>query len=72
MNDILKTIKSLKESGLSIKSVGETIKNERKKQKAGFLGMLLGTLGASLLGNLLRSKGTVRAGEVIITAGQKF
>ena len=72
MNDILKTIKSLKESGLSIKSVGETIKNERKKQKVGFLGMLLGTLGASLLGNLLRSKGTVRAGEVIITAGQKF
>ena len=63
MNDILKIVKSLEESGLLIKSVSETIKNEAKEQKGGFLGMLLGTLGASLLGNLLTGKGTIRAGE---------
>ena len=46
-NDIMKIVKSLEESGLLIKSVSETIKNEAKEQKGGFLGMLLGTLGAS-------------------------
>ena len=51
MNDIIKIIKSLEESGLLIKRVGETIQNEAKEQRGGFLGMLLGTLGASLLGN---------------------
>ena len=54
MNDIMKIIKSLEESGLLIKGVSETIKNEVKEQNGGFLGMLLGTLGASLLGNLRR------------------
>ena len=63
MNDIMKIVKSLEEFGLLIKIVSETIKNEAKEQKGGFLGMLLGTLGASLLGNLLTGKGTIRAGE---------
>ena len=62
MSDIMKIIRSL-ESGLLIKSFSETIKNETKEQKGGFLGMLLGFLGASLLGNLLTGKGTIRAGE---------
>ena len=53
MNDIMKIIKSLEESGSLIKDISETIQNEAKEQKGGFLGMLLGTLGASLLGNVL-------------------
>ena len=52
MNDLMKIIKSLEEFGLLIKGVSETIKNEAKEQKAGLLSMLLGTLDASLLGNL--------------------
>ena len=68
----MKIDKSLKESRLLIKSVSEIIKNEAKEQKGGFLGMLLGTLGASLLGNLLRGKGKTRAGEGTIRAGQDF
>ena len=55
MNDIRKIIKSLEESGLLI-NVSETVKNKAKEQKGGFLSMLLGTLGANLLGNLLKSK----------------
>ena len=55
----MKIIKSLKESGLLMKGVSKTIKNEAKKQKSGFLSMVLGTLGASLLGNLLAGKGVV-------------
>ena len=50
MNDIMKIVKSLEESGLLIKYISQTIKNEAKKQKGGFLGMLFGTLGG-LLGN---------------------
>ena len=50
MNDIMKIVKSLEESELLINSVGETIKNEAKEKKAGFLGILLGTLVANLLG----------------------
>ena len=57
MNDIMKTVKSLEESGLLIKGVCQRIKNEGKEQKGGFLGMLLGTLLASLLENLLTGKG---------------
>ena len=60
MNDIMKIIKSLEESALLIKGVNETIKNKTKEQKRGFLGMLLGTLGASLLGNMVAGKGIVR------------
>ena len=50
----------------------ETIKNEAKEQKGGFLSMLLGTLGASLLGNCLTGKGTIRAGEGTIGASENF
>ena len=70
MNDIMKIVKSLEESGLEIKGVSETIKNEAKEQK--FLCMLLGTEGASLLGNLLTDKCAIRAGEGTIRAGQDF
>ena len=63
VNDIMKIVKFLEESGLLIEGVSETIKNEAKEQKGGFLGVLLGTLGARLLGNLLTGKGTIRAGE---------
>ena len=72
MNDIMKIVKPLIESGLLIRGVSETIQNEVKEQKDGFLGMLLGTLGASLLGSLLPGKGTIRAGEGKIISGQKF
>ena len=72
MNDIMKIVKSLEESSLLIKGVRETIKNEAKEQKVGFLGMLLGTLGASLLGNLLTGKGIIRAREGTFRAGQDF
>ena len=61
--NITKIIKSLEKSGLLIKGVSETTKNEPKEQKGTFLSMLLVTLGASLLGNLLTGKGTIRAGE---------
>ena len=69
-NDAMKIVKSLEESGLLIKGVNETIKNEAKEQKGGFLRILLGTLGASLLGHLLTGKGTIRAGEDTIWVGE--
>ena len=72
MNDIMKIVKSLEESRLLIKGVFETIKNELKEQKGWFLGILLGTLGASLLGNILTGKGTIRAGERTVIAGEYF
>ena len=72
MNDIVEIVKSLEESGLLIKGVSKTIKNKAKGQKGGLLGMLLGTLGARLLGNLLTGKGTIRAGDGTIRAEQDF
>ena len=63
MNDIMKIIQALEDSNILLKGVAKTIKNETKEQKRGFLSMLLGTLGASLLGNLLAGKGIVRAGS---------
>ena len=81
MNDIMKILISLEESGLLIKGVSETVENEAKEEKGGFLNMLLATLGASLLGNLLAGKGaiatsqgrgTIRAGEGTVRAGQDF
>ena len=73
MHDIMKIVKSLEESGLLIKGVRrETIKNEAKKQKRGLLSMLLGKLGASLLGNLSAGNSTIRARENTIRAGQDF
>ena len=68
MNDIMKIVKSLEESGLLIKGVSETIKNEAKEQKGGFVEMLLGTLGASLL----TGKAKIRAVEGAIRAGLHF
>ena len=64
MNDIMKIVQALKDSNILLKGDTKTIKNETKEQKGGFLSMLLGTLGASLLGNLLTGKGDVRAGSV--------
>ena len=63
MEDILKIDKSLEDSGILLKGVGEKIKNESKEQCGGFLSMLLGTLGASLLGNTLADKRVIRARE---------
>ena len=64
MNDIMKIIKALENSGILLKGITKTIKNETKEQRGGFLSMLLGTLGASLLGNFLTGgKGIMRAGE---------
>ena len=63
MNDITKIIQALEDSNVLLKRVTKTIKNETKEQKGGFLSMLLGTLGASLLGNLLTGIGIVRVGS---------
>ena len=80
IHDIIKIVKSLEDSGLLLKGVTEIVQNEVKEQKGGFLSMLLGTLGASLLGNLLtgrgvyraekgKGKGVLRAGEGVLRAG---
>ena len=69
MNDIIKIVQALEDSNILLKGVTKTIKKETKEQKGGFLSMLLGTLGASLLGNLLSGKGTARVGEGILRAG---
>ena len=73
MDDILKIVKSLEDSGVLLKGVSETIQNEAKEQTGGFLSMLLGILGAFLLGDLLTKnlsgKGVIRAGEGVIRAG---
>ena len=63
MENIIKIVKSLEDSGLLLKVVTETVQIEAKQQKGGFLIMLLGTLGASLLGNILAGKGINRAGK---------
>ena len=78
MEDLIKTVKSPEDSGLLLKGLTESVENEVKGQKGRFLSMLLGTLGASLLGNLLtgegvyragKSKGISRAGDGIVRAG---
>ena len=61
--DIIKIVKPLEDSSLLIKGVTETVQNEIKEQKGGFLGALLGTLGASLLANILIGKGIYKAGK---------
>ena len=63
INDIIKVVKPVEDSGLLLKRVTETVQNEVKEQKGGFLSMLLGTLGASLFGNLLTGKGIYRTGK---------
>ena len=70
MNHIIKVIEAPENSGILLKGVSKTIENETKEQKGGFLSMLFGTLGASLLGNLLTGgKGIMRAGDGIVRAG---
>ena len=82
MNDIKKIVQASENSGILLKGVTKTIKNETKEQKGGFLSMLLSTLGASLLGDLLTKnlsgkgvrsgKKTVRAGEGFLRTGERF
>ena len=72
MKDIMKIMKPLESSGILLKGVSKAIKNETKEQKGGFLSMLLGTLGANLLGNLLSGgKGIMRAGEGSVASRTK-
>ena len=66
----MKIIEALENSGVLLKGVSETIENETEEQRGGFLSMLLGTLGASLLDILLSGKGLARAGERIVRAGE--
>ena len=72
MKDVIKIVKSLEDSGSLSKVVSDTIQNEAKEQKRGFLRRLLGTLGASLLGDILASQGRriKRAGDVVIAKRQ--
>ena len=77
MEDLTKIVKSLEDSGLLLKGLTESVQNEVKEQKRGSLSMLLGTLGESLLENLLtgkgvnkKDKGIHRAGEGIVRAGE--
>ena len=77
IEDLIKIVKSLEDSGLLLKGVTESVQNEVKDQKGGFFNMLLGALGASLLGNLLagkginkKGKGINRTGEGIVRAGE--
>ena len=88
MEDLIKVVKSLEDSGLLLNGVTESAKNKVKEQRGGFLSMLLGTLVASLLGNLSSRKGAIatsqgwvvnkkgkvihRAGEGIIRAGEGY
>ena len=72
IEDIMKIIKSLEDFGLLLKGVAETVHNEVKEQKGGYLSMFLGTLGASLLGNLLTGKGAIATskGRGVFRAGK--
>ena len=66
----MKVIEALENSGILLEGISKTIENETEEQRGGFLSMLLGTLGASLLGNLLTGgKGIMRAGNGIVHAG---
>ena len=72
MNNIRKIVKSLEDSGLLIKGVSEALKNKAIERNGVFLGMLLGTVGATLLGKMLARKGVLRAGEATIRTSQNF
>ena len=69
MKEIIEIVKSLEDPGLSFKGVSERIQNEANEQRGGFLSMFLGTLGASLLGNILVGKGINRAREGTVKVG---
>ena len=70
MEDIINILKSLEDSDLLLKGVTEAVQNEIKEQKGGFLSRLLGTLGTSLLANLLTARGVNKKGKGIIRAGE--
>ena len=72
MEEIIEIVKSFKDSGLLLNGGSETIQNEAKEQKGEFLSMLLGTLGASLFGNIIAGNEINRAGKVFIRAGYRF
>ena len=72
LNDLIKIITALKEHDTLLKETSKTIKNETKEQNGGCLSMLLGTLGASLLGNLLTGRGLYRTGHGMYKTGQGF
>ena len=63
MKDIIKIVKPLEDSGLLLKEVSETVQNEAREHKGGILSMLLRTLGASLLGNILAGKGAIATSQ---------
>ena len=63
IEDLIKIVKSLKDSGLLLNGVTESVQNEVKEQRGGFFSMLLGTLGSSLLGNLLTGKGAIATSQ---------
>ena len=63
MNDLMKIVQALEDSNILLKGITKTIKKQTKEQKGGFLSKFLGTLEASLLGNLLAGKAIVRAGS---------
>ena len=69
IEDLIKIVKSLEDSGLLLKGITESVQNEIKEQNGGFLSMLLSTLGASLLGNLLTGKGVNKKGKWIHRVG---
>ena len=71
MQDLLKIVKSLEDSGILLDGITETVKNEVKEQKGGFFSMLLGTRGASLSGNTLAGSGVIRPGEGAIRDGYR-
>ena len=63
MDDIMKTVLYvLEDLIILLKGITKVIEHESKEQRGGFLAMLLGTLGASLLGNMLSGKGILRTG----------
>ena len=70
LNEIMKIVKPLEESGLLMNGVSETVKNEVKDPKGGFLDKLAATLGASILENLLAGKGVVWGSDAVIRAGE--
>ena len=74
MEDIIKIVKLLEDSGLLLKGASETIQNEAKEQRRGFVSVLLGTLGASLLRNVLAGKGAIETsqGRGINRAGEGY
>ena len=72
LEDIMEIVTSLEESGLLVKGISGTIKNETKQPKGGFIAMLLETLAASILGNALSGRGVIIGGAGVIGAGLNF